>query len=100
MEKGIETFLGRLGRDPDLRYTPTQKPVCYLSIAVDREKEGNPEWRRIVVWGKQAELCKVHLKKGEEIFVQGKSEKKSFETKEGGMKTYTEVNARVVGFVQ
>ena len=98
MNKNYELFVGRLGKEPDLRYTPKQNPVCYLSVAVNQEGEENPDWKKVVVWGKQAELCNMYLKEGSEVFVQGQNQEKSFKTKEGPMKTYWEVSARSVGF--
>lgn len=98
MEQAMETFFGRLGRDPELKYTPKGKAVCYLSVAVNKSNDERPDWKRVVVWEKQAELCSVQLRKGGEIFVQGQSQKKEFTTKEGEQKSYEEVNARLVGF--
>lgn len=97
-EKDKDIFLGRLGRDPELRYTKTQKPVCHLSVAVNPQNSGKPVWHKVVVWGKQAELAKQYLRKGSEVFVQGRKEVNSFRTKEGLMKSYEEVNASLVGF--
>ncbi|MBD65963.1 MAG: hypothetical protein CME62_12200 [Halobacteriovoraceae bacterium] len=92
-------FIGRLGKNPELKYTPKQTPVCYLSIAVNNEKDDKAEWNRVVVWGKQAELANQYLKKGNEVFVQGRKELKFYECKKGGgMKSYEEVNARLIGF--
>jgi len=98
MEKQYDLFFGRLGRNPDLRYTPSQKAVCYLSIAVNKPGEERPDWKRVVVWGKQAELCSVQLKKGSELFVQGQNQEREFEDKEGNLRKINEVNARLVGF--
>ena len=99
MKKSMEIFVGRLGKNPELKYTPKQTAVCLLSLAVDKEGQEAPDWKRVVVWGKQAEMCSVQLKKGSELFVQGRPELKSFKTKEGPMKEYEEINAKIVGFV-
>jgi single-strand DNA-binding protein len=64
-------FIGRLGKNPELRYTQKQKPVCYLSVAVNKEAEKKTEWNRVVIWGKQAELANQYLKKGNEVFCAG-----------------------------
>lgn len=93
----MTTFMGRLGRDPELKYTKNRKPVCNLRVATTNECQ-ETQWRRVVVWDKQAELCSVQLKKGSEIFVHGRSENKSFITSEGTHKDYVEVTARLVGF--
>lgn len=98
MESNNQIFLGRLGREPELRYTKDQKPVCHLSVAINKEKQEKPIWHKVIIWGKQAELAKQYLRKGSEVFVHGRKNNKSFETKEGEIKTYREVNARLVGF--
>lgn len=63
-------FLGRLRKNPELRYTRKQEPVCRLSVAVPMEGSDKPYWHKVVVWGKQAELCQVFLGKGTQVFVQ------------------------------
>lgn len=93
-----ELFIGRLGRNPDLRYTKNQKAVCYLSVAETNEKDKQTVWHKVVVWGKQAELCNLYLQKGKEVFVQGKRELKEFMTSEGNLKKYEEVKADLIGF--
>ena len=64
-------LIGRLGRDPEMRYTPSGQPVANFSIATDEtytgkdgQKVEKTEWHRIVVWGKQAEFCGNYLAKG------------------------------------
>ncbi len=58
-----ELFMGRLGVNPELKYTPSQKAICELSVAV-MHREGHTLWKKVVVWGRQAELCPLYLKKG------------------------------------
>ena len=98
MENTYEIFVGRLGVNPELRYTKKQKPVCFLSVAVNRQEQEKAEWKRVVVWGKQAELCNLYLKKGHEVFVQGRKEVKFYDGKNGEKKTYEDFNARLIGF--
>jgi len=100
MNNTNETFLGRLGKEPELAYTPKQKAVCTLSVAVNHKvgEDENTEWVKVKVWERQAELCKVQLKKGSQIFVNGKREKKEFTNKDGKHVVYNEVNAQLVGF--
>ena len=98
MERSMEIFVGRLGKNPELKYTPKQTAVCLLSLAVDKEGQEAPDWKRVVVWGKQAELCSIMLKKGSELFVQGRKEAKTYTNKEGEAKKFEEVNAKLVGF--
>ncbi len=81
-----------------IRYTKTQKPVCYLSVAVNSQFKEQTDWNKVVVWGKQAELASQYLKKGSDVFVQGRKLLKEFRTKEGELKTYYEVNASLIGF--
>lgn len=68
-----------LGRDPEMRYTPSGQPVCSFSAAANRsynrsdgEKVEETTWVRITTWGKQAETCNQYLKKGSKIFFRGR----------------------------
>lgn len=90
-------FMGRLGTMPKLAYTKNRTPVCELSVGINRIEE-KTVWEKVIVWGKQAELCSVHLKTGSEIFIKGVEEEKSYQNKSGETKTYKEVKARLVGF--
>jgi len=72
-------FAGNLGRDPELRYTPTGQAVANLSVAVNRQyTNSNGEqvkittWFRVTVWGKQAEACNQYLRKGSKVLVEGR----------------------------
>lgn len=94
----VELFVGRLGKEPDLRYTKTKKAVCHLSVATTDERGRETVWNRVVVWGKQAELCSLYLKKGKEVFVKGYKEIKEFTTDSGEIKEYHEINATLIGF--
>jgi single-strand DNA-binding protein len=93
-----ELFLGRLGKNPELRYTKEQKPVCILSVATTNEEVQETKWHRVVVWGKQAELANQYLKKGSEIFVQGHKKINNYTTPEGFEKSFEEVSASLIGF--
>ncbi len=93
-----ELFLGRLGKEPELRYTPKQTPVCHLSVATTDEENQKTVWHKVVVWGKQAELCSQYLTKGKQVFVQGRKLLKEFPTPEGELKKYEEINATLIGF--
>jgi single-strand DNA-binding protein len=98
MESKEITFMGRLGKKPELRYTSKLKAVCSLTVAVKENSEGDTEWRKVVVWDRQAEICSVQLKKGCEVFVRGPVSMKSFENQKGEKIRYEEVNAYRVGF--
>lgn len=72
-------LIGRLTRDPELRYTPQGTPVCDLGLAVNhnfRAKDGTVReetaFLDVTVWGRQAENCKNYLKRGREVFVEGR----------------------------
>ena len=93
-----KTFIGRLGANPELAYTPQRVAVCRFSIAINHENKITT-WKKIVVWERQAELCKATLKKGHQLFVHGKSKQKTFTNQEGKTITYEEITAWRVGFV-
>lgn len=95
-DQKLELVSGRLGRDPYLAYTKKGNPICELSVGLKGE-QNLTIWRKVVVFGKLAELCKVHLKKGQEIFVRGPVSLRSFTKKEGIEKEYLEINAFSVG---
>ena len=88
---------GRLGQNPDLRYTKKQEPVCIFSVAENITGEETPRWHRVVVWGKQAELCSVHLDKGMPVFVRGQKITRSYTDKDGNQKGVEELQAQYVG---
>lgn len=88
----IMTINGRLGADPKLAYTKKLEPVCEMSVGiVSMDKE--TVWRKVVVFGRLAEMCSVHLRKGNLIFVRGQNALRSFVTKEGIEKKYFEFKA-------
>jgi single-strand DNA-binding protein len=90
---------GRLGKNPELRYTAKQEPVCYFTVAHNIEGTEIAQWHNVVVWGKQAENCSVSLKKGAPVFVQGQINRREYTNKAGEKKTYTEFKADTVGFI-
>ena len=92
-------LIGNLGRDPEVRTTPSGQPVATFSIATSRrwkDRDGNrqeqTEWHNIVVWGKQAEVAGQYLTKGKQVFVEGRLQTRSWDDKNSGEKKYkTEV---------
>jgi single-strand DNA-binding protein len=92
-------LIGNLGRDPEVRSTPSGQPVASFSMATSRrwkDKNGNKqeetEWHNIVVWGKQAEIAGQYLKKGKQIYLEGRLQTRSWDDKQSGEKKYrTEV---------
>jgi single-strand DNA-binding protein len=93
-------LIGRLGRDPEMRYTGGGQAVCNFSIATDesyRDRDGaspkRTEWHKIVVWGKQAEIAQQYLKKGSMVFVEGKIQSREWQSREGQKRTAVEIRA-------
>jgi single-strand DNA-binding protein len=96
-------LIGRLGRDPEVRYTPGGKAVANFSIATSEQwtnKEGTKteqtEWHRIVAWGRTGEVCGEYLKKGSMVYIEGRLQTRSWEDREGVKKYTTEVVAQVM----
>jgi single-strand DNA-binding protein len=96
--KNKELFMGRLGVDPYLQYTQSQKAICELSVAV-KHREGHTLWKKVIVWGKQAEQCSLYLKKGYRVFIDGVREINQYTNKKGEIKQYEQIKASLVGFV-
>lgn len=98
-------ILGRLGKDPEIKYTPQGKAVANFSVATSESwnKEGQKvektEWHNIVVWGKLAELCNQYLSKGRQVYLEGKLETRSWEDKDGTKRYTTEIIASTVQFI-
>ena len=98
-------LMGRLTRDPEVRYTQSGKVVCQFTLAVDRfttNQEGQREadFVPIVVWGKVGELCGNSLTKGQRALVDGRLQIRSYEAKDGsGKRWLTEVIASTVQFL-
>jgi single-strand DNA-binding protein len=86
-------LIGRLGKDPEIRYTASGKAVCNFSIAIN-EGYGDKkqiEWIAIVLWEKTAEVAEKYLKKGSLVYIEGRLQTRSWEDKEGTTKYKTEV---------
>jgi len=100
-------LVGRLGRDPETRYTGGGQAVANFSVATDEtykdrngEKQKRTEWHKIVVWGKQAEIAQQYLKKGSLIFIEGRIQSREWQDKEGQKRTSFEIvanNFRMLG---
>ena len=103
MARGINKVIlvGNLGADPELRYTPAGSAVATFNIATSeswKDKDGNPvertEWHRIVVWSKLAEVAGEYLKKGSQIYVEGRLTTRNWQDKDGVKRYTTEVVAQ------
>lgn len=91
-------LIGRLGKDPELRYTQSGKAVASFSLATserwtgqDGQKQESTTWHNIVVWGRQAEVIKEYMKKGSQIYIEGRISNRSYDDKEGNKKYISEV---------
>ena len=98
-------LLGRLVRDPEVRYTPNGRVVCQFTLAVDRpfaNQEGQREadFIPVVIWGKQAETCGNSLTKGQRALVEGRLQIRSYDAKDGSKRYVTEVIADRFEFIE
>jgi len=96
-------LVGRLGRDPELRYTQGGQAVANFTLATneyfnnrDGERQERTEWHRVVTWGKQAEFCSNYLSKGRQIYVEGRLQTREWEDKAGEKRRTTEIVAMTV----
>lgn len=99
-------IIGRLGQDPELKFTTSGAAVCNFSLATSDtwtdksgQKQEKTEWHRVVAWGKLAELCNKYLSKGRQAFIEGSLETRSWEDQNGQKKYMTEVNCKNVQFL-
>lgn len=90
-------LLGHLGRDPEVRSTPSGRQVANFTLATNRrwtnretgERQEETEWHRIVVWGRQAEVAGQYLRRGKQIYLEGRLQTRSWEDRQSGEKRYT-----------
>ncbi|MBK8481467.1 MAG: single-stranded DNA-binding protein [Proteobacteria bacterium] len=99
-------LLGHLGADPELRQTSAATPVCNLAVATNRrwsdpqgQKHEEVSWHRVVVWGRQAELCQQYLRKGRQVYVEGRLRSASYTDKQGAKRQVSEVVSDSVLFL-
>jgi single-strand DNA-binding protein len=102
MSRGLNKvmIIGRLGRDPEMRYTPSGRPVTTFSVATNRswtssdgEKHTDSEWFNIVAWGNLAEICNQFLSKGHQVYIEGRLQSRQWEDQEGSKHTSVEIIA-------
>ncbi len=93
-------LIGRLGQDPEVRYTQSNTAVATLSVATsERYKDGNgeyqekTEWHRVVAWGRLAEICQQYLHKGSLVYIEGPLQTRQWEDNQGQKRYTTEVKA-------
>jgi len=96
-------LIGNLGGDPEVRYTPSGRPVANFNIATtenwtnkDGGKEERTEWHRIVAWGRLGEICGEYLHKGRSVYIEGKLQTRSWEDREGNKRYTTEILAQTM----
>ncbi len=96
-------LIGNLGSDPEVRYTPSGRPVANFSIATtenwtnkDGGKEERTEWHRIVAWGRLGEICGEYLNKGRSVYIEGKLQTRSWEDRDGNKRYTTEILAQTM----
>ena len=93
-------LVGNLGKDPELRYTPSGTAVCTFSMATtDRfknkqgEQQDRTEWHNIVVWAGLAEICGKYLTKGKQIYIEGRIQNRSYDDRDGNKRYISEIVA-------
>ena len=94
-------LIGRLGKDPELKYTPSGAPVAKFSLATDEvfkdragEQQRRTEWHTIVAWNKLAEICGEYLTKGKQVYIEGSIRSRQWEDQSGNKRTAYEIIAR------
>ncbi|MEN6478556.1 MAG: single-stranded DNA-binding protein [Anaerolineales bacterium] len=100
-------IVGRLGRDPEMRYTPQGQPVTSFNVATDRswtdasgQRQDRTTWFRVSVWGKQAESCNQYLAKGRMVLVEGEiNEPQVYQRRDGEWAASLDVRATNVRFL-
>ncbi|MGD1104877.1 MAG: single-stranded DNA-binding protein [Terriglobia bacterium] len=93
-------LIGRLGRDPELKYTPSGTPVAKFSLATDEsykdhtgEQQDRTEWHNIVAWSKLAEICGEYLTKGKLVYIEGSIRSRQWQDQAGNKRTSYEIIA-------
>lgn len=93
-------IIGHLGRDPEMRFTPSGRPVTTFTVATNRswttndgERHSETEWFNVVAWGNLAEICKQYLVKGQQVYVEGRIQTRRWEDNDGVKHTNVEIVA-------
>ena len=99
-------IIGNVGTDPEMRYTPNGNPVTSFRIATnwaytsaDGERHEETEWFTVVAWNQLAELCNQYLSKGRSVYVEGRLQSRTWETREGQSRFTNEIIANQVLFL-
>jgi len=100
MSRGLNKvmIIGHLGRDPEMRYTPSGRPVTTFSVATNRgwttaegERRTETEWFNVSAWGKLGELCNQWLSKGRQVYVEGRLSSRTYEGRDGQPRFVNEI---------
>ena len=93
-------IIGNLGREPEMRFTPSGRPVTTFTVATSRswntadgERHTDTEWFNVVTWGNLAEICKQYLTKGQQVYIEGRLQTRRWEDKEGVKRATVEIVA-------
>jgi len=96
-------IIGNLGRDPEMRYTPSGQAVTQFTVAVNRyykdqqgERQEDTEWFRVVAWGQQAEFAAEYLRKGNKVYIEGRIQTRQWEGQDGQKRYTTELVANTI----
>jgi single-strand DNA-binding protein len=102
MSRGLNKvmIIGNLGRDPEMRYTPSGRPVTTFSVATSRswntsegERRVETEWFNVVAWSSLAEICKQYLTKGQQVYIEGRLQTRQWDDSDGNKHTSIEIVA-------
>ena len=102
MARGLNKvmIIGNVGREPEMRYTPGGRPVTSFSVATNRswtssegERHEETEWFNVVAWGNLAEICKSHITKGQQVYIEGRLQTRGWEDDSGKRHFRTELVA-------
>jgi single-strand DNA-binding protein len=96
-------LIGRLGKDPEVKYLPSGAPVAKFTLATDEsfkdrtgEQQKHTEWHNIVAWNKLAEICGEYLTKGKQVYIEGSIRSRQYEDQAGNKRTSYEIVARTM----
>jgi single-strand DNA-binding protein len=99
-------LIGNLGKDPEIRYSPSGQPVTKFSLATGsrwKDKEGQwqdrTDWHNIVAFGRMAEVCNEYLKKGRQVYIEGRIQTRSYDDRDGNKRWITEIIAQNVNLL-
>jgi single-strand DNA-binding protein len=96
-----QQIIGNLGRDPEMRYTPSGQAVTQATVAATRRYQQNGEWTeqtewfRLVIWGESGERFAEKMHKGDKVYIEGRTETRNWEGQDGQKRHTTEINVQV-----